>query len=331
MRHWPGETARQTTMSVAGLVLLLGGVALVFRVVVCRRLRAMAAHFHAIAAQPAGQQIGLMQTTSRDDIGILAESFNRLAVRLQQTYSSLEERVAERTSELGRTNAELEQRIAEREEAEEALRKAKVAAEEAAQAKSSFLANMSHEVRTPMTAILGYTDLLLEGDETAESRAERTAAAQTIKRNGEYLLHILNDILDLSKIDAGRLVIERIPCRVRQVVLEAVELMRGRAEAKGLYLEVEWPEAMPAVIETDPTRLRQILVNVIGNAVKFTSVGGVRLAACVCEGGRERALQIDIVDTGEGIDAEQAQRLFQPFIQADNSTTRAVWGGRGWG
>ena len=324
------ETARQSAITVAGLVLLLASIGLVFRFVISRRLAVMAAHFRSIATQRSSAPIMLLQMPGRDDIADLAASFNTLAQRLQATYASLEERVAERTAELARANEELRCEVAERERAEEQLQKAKAAAEAAAQAKSEFLANMSHEIRTPMTAILGFTDVLLEDGNHAEAPQERAVAAQTVKRNGQYLLSVLNDILDLSKIEAGRMTVERIACEPCRVVADVASLMRVRADAKGLSLQIEYTGAVPATVRTDPTRLRQILINLIGNAIKFTEHGEVRLIIGLREDGPQPVLQFDVVDTGLGMSTDEVARLFQPFTQADTSTTRK-FGGTGLG
>ena len=210
------------------------------------------------------------------------------------------------------------------------LVKARKAAEAATQVKSEFLANMSHEIRTPMTAILGFADVLLEHGSLDNAPPERVEAAETIKRNGQYLLRLINDILDLSKIEAGKVVIERLRCSPSQIVAEVASLVRVRADAKGLAFNTEYVGAVPETIQTDPTRLRQILINVIGNAIKFTEVGGVRLITRLVDDGTEPLIRFDVVDTGLGMGGEQVAKLFQPFTQGDASTTRK-FGGTGLG
>ncbi len=212
------------------------------------------------------------------------------------------------------------------EAAMEQLRTAMEAAKAATQSKSEFLANMSHEIRTPMTAIVGFADALLDPD---QSEADRLDAVRTIQRNSEYLLSIINDILDLSKIEAGKMAIEHIPCSPCQVVAEVVSLMKVRADAKGLAFNVEYLGAVPEQIHTDPTRLRQILINLIGNAIKFTEVGGVRLIARFVNETKPM-MQFDVLDTGIGMTPGQMSAVFRPFTQADTSTTRQ-FGGTGLG
>ncbi len=217
--------------------------------------------------------------------------------------------------------------ITERKRAEDALAQAKVLAEASTQAKSEFLANMSHEIRTPMTAILGFSDILLEN----EPSGEKLDAAKTIKRNGEYLLEIINDILDLSKIEAGKLEVEHVPCSPCQVLSEVVSLMRVRAKAKNLSLVVEYNGPMPKNVQSDPTRLRQILINLTSNAVKYTEVGEVRLVARMLDAqSDEPKIQFEVVDSGVGMTDQQIAMLFKPFSQVDSSTTRKH-GGTGLG
>ena len=213
------------------------------------------------------------------------------------------------------------------ESANKSLEEFSQAADDANRAKSEFLANMSHEIRTPMTAILGFSDVLLG----RLNEEDNVSAAATIKRNGEYLLELINDILDLSKIEAGKYEIERIACSPSAVVGDVASLMRVRAEAKGLPFQVEYSGAIPETILCDPTRLRQILINLVGNAIKFTETGSVRLLTrFVRSTSRPPCLQFDVIDTGVGMTTEQASKLFQPFTQADSSTTRK-FGGTGLG
>jgi signal transduction histidine kinase len=203
-------------------------------------------------------------------------------------------------------------------------------AERANQAKSEFLANMSHEIRTPMTAILGYTDVLLEEGDITRAPKQRVEALYTIQRNGEHLLALINDILDLSKIEVGKVGVESLSFSPRELLLEVESLMRLRAQARNLSLAVDaTEESLPATIQSDPTRLRQILVNLVGNAIKFTEFGSVTVKPRFIAGDRPQ-LVIDVIDTGTGMTPDQVQRLFRPFTQADTSTTRK-FGGTGLG
>jgi PAS domain S-box-containing protein len=214
---------------------------------------------------------------------------------------------------------------------EESLRQAKEAAEAASRAKSEFLANMSHEIRTPMTAILGFTDLLLDDRSRHADDPETLDHLRTIKRNSELLLGIINDILDLSKIEADKVEVEFVPCSPAEVVAEVARLMRVQAEGKGLALGVKFLTPIPASIRTDPVRLRQILINLVGNAVKFTRRGGVEiLVRLEHEGKAEPTLRFDVVDTGIGIDAEAIPDLFRPFHRV-NSSQAGEFGGTGLG
>ncbi|MBN2446760.1 MAG: response regulator, partial [Phycisphaerae bacterium] len=210
------------------------------------------------------------------------------------------------------------------------LASAKREAEAANHAKSEFLANMSHEIRTPMTAILGFADVLMERGNLADAPPERIEAVRAIKRNGECLLGIVNDILDLSKVEAGKITIENLACDPSRVIAEVAWLMQARAKAKGLSFAIEYANLVPETIRTDQVRLRQILLNLLGNAVKFTEAGGVRLVVQLLAEQEEPVLQFDIEDTGIGMSEQQVASLFQPFTQADASTTRR-FGGTGLG
>ena len=197
-------------------------------------------------------------------------------------------------------------------------------------AKTEFLANMSHEIRTPMTAILGYADLLLEEGDIQKAPENRVEIIQTIRRNGEHLLNVINDILDLSKVEAGKFTFEQIACSPHEILQEVNELMKVRADSKNLDWTVSIEGALPSIIQTDPTRLRQILLNLVGNAIKFTESGSVHLRARYRVVKDSKQLVFEVQDTGIGMSQQQQQQLFEPFVQADNSMSRR-FGGTGLG
>lgn len=204
-------------------------------------------------------------------------------------------------------------------------------AELASRSKSEFLANMSHEIRTPMTAILGFAETLRDDDDELGAQG-REDAVNTILRNGEHLLTIINDILDISKIEAGKIVMEQIPCSPFEIVTDVYSLMKIRSDSKGLALDLVFEGAIPEQVVSDPTRLRQILMNIVGNAIKFTEHGSVKvITSYVADSADSRPeLRFDVVDTGIGLTEEQIGILFHAFAQADTSTTRK-FGGTGLG
>jgi signal transduction histidine kinase/CheY-like chemotaxis protein/HPt (histidine-containing phosphotransfer) domain-containing protein len=262
------------------------------------------------------EHIMLVATDIGNQIGRVIER-HRAKRALIRARDELEVRVRERTVDLEAANRALRDEIEERDVANAANR-----------AKSEFLANMSHEIRTPLTAVLGYADLLLD---TNLSPSDRLSHVQTIRRNGEHLLSILSDILDLSKIEAGKIEIEKIACSPAQVVADVASLMRLRAHEKRLDFRVKFETPIPERVQSDPTRLRQILMNLVGNAVKFTDEGAVVLAVeCVFPDGDAPQLVFTVTDDGIGMSTDQLGRLFQPFVQADTSTTRR-FGGTGLG
>jgi two-component system, sensor histidine kinase and response regulator len=211
--------------------------------------------------------------------------------------------------------------------AEAAMADARDKATEASRLKSDFLANMSHEIRTPMNGVLGMADLLLETNLDTRQRDY----AQTVRNSGEALMTIINDILDFSKVEAGKLQIEEIEFDLRTIVDDVVQLLAGPAEAKHLELIAAVDQGVPAVIRGDPGRVRQVLTNLIGNAVKFTQAGEIILRVHeVAAPGDGTTIRFEVFDTGDGIAADKLAMVFQPFVQADTTTSRK-YGGTGLG
>lgn len=208
------------------------------------------------------------------------------------------------------------------------LKIAKDEADAANKAKGDFLANMSHEIRNPMNAIVGFTDILRRGLEDSEST--RTTYLDTIHASGTHLVELINDILDFSKIEAGKLELEIRDCSPYQLMNEVVNVLRMKAEQQSLNLSINLRGVIPETIQADPTRLRQILMNLVGNAIKFTAEGGVRIVASMEDRNDQPFLRFEVTDTGIGMTQEQIGRLFQEFMQADSSVTRR-FGGTGLG
>ncbi|MEM7754498.1 MAG: PAS domain-containing protein [Planctomycetota bacterium] len=212
--------------------------------------------------------------------------------------------------------------------ATEQLQQARLEAEAANRSKSEFLANMSHEIRTPMTAMVGYAELL--DDDFAHDADAIAQATSAIRVNAHHLLALINDILDVSKVDAGRITIERLPVSPEDIVRQAASLLEPKANERDIDLNIDIDEHLPAAVVTDPTRLRQILINLIGNAIKFTRHGSVNVR--VQQGKDPGALSFRVADTGIGMTPEQLAHIsrFEAFAQADGSTTRR-FGGTGLG
>ncbi|MBC8350498.1 MAG: response regulator [Planctomycetes bacterium] len=213
------------------------------------------------------------------------------------------------------------------------MQRANAASEAATQAKGEFLANMSHEIRTPMTAIHGYSCLLAEDEASALAAPNRLEMIQTICRNSEHLLTIINDILDISKIESGKMTVEHVDVSPVQIVEEVATLLKPRANSAGLDLCVQYDGLIANQIKSDPTRLRQILINLVANAIKFTKRGTVTIVVSLEDApSGQRMLRIAVIDTGIGMTPEQRDKVarFEVFNQADTSTTRK-FGGSGLG
>ncbi|MBC7772492.1 MAG: PAS domain S-box protein [Pyrinomonadaceae bacterium] len=220
--------------------------------------------------------------------------------------------------------------VTESYEASEELISARDAAQVASRAKSEFLANMSHEIRTPLTAIMGFADILREDGNLSGAPPQRLQAIDSINNAGRHLLTVINDILDLSKIEADKMTVERIDTPLVRLLREVESLMRPRAIGKGVMLTALLTSPIPEHVVSDPTRLRQILMNLTGNAVKFTEAGSVTIAVGVEHTAAEDRLVIDVEDTGSGMTPQQSSCLFLPFGQADGTVTRKH-GGTGLG
>lgn len=258
-------------------------------------------------------QIDLLRA---DEFGPLIQEFNVMVAELRE-QERLKRQIAERTRDLEVTTTQLEAEAQQRQQVTNHLRSALSSAENASRAKTEFLANMSHELRTPLSAILGFAEILQDDGLPQDSRQEFTSS---IERSGRHLLHIINDLLDLTAIQSGKLPVAIAECGPREILQEVLELLSVKAEQKGLEIVCEVAPDVPEMIQTDALRLRQALVNLVGNATKFTEEGSVTIRVdAIAEG---RMVRFDIEDTGPGIAEDQIERIFEPFTLGDMSATR---------
>jgi len=284
-----------TTLGIdAGVALFAVMVAVVLSIFISGSIARPVADLAQTAERIAAGSLELRAKVERDgEIGVLARSFNSMTAQLHGLITSLEQRVAERTTQ---------------------LTMAKEQAEAANLAKSTFLANMSHELRTPLNAVLGFSQLM-KGD--PDVSVKQRESLEIINRSGEYLLNLINNVLDISKIESGRVVLEQAPMDLHQLLHEMKSLMYAKALAQGLSFTVEQSPDLPRHITIDQGKLRQVLINLIGNAVKYTKTGGVSLRAMVVkkETSECMRLEFEVEDTGPGIRGEDRERIFFPFVQ----------------
>jgi len=308
------------------LLALFAAIFCSFELLVGRPIKKITAYFRNVTQQ--GQE-GLFQplkVNSNDEIGLLADSFNRLGQKLRGLYETLEAKVRKRTFELQQANTNLRHKVLQCQQAEERANMLAQEATSANRAKSEFLANMSHELRTPMNAIVGFSEVL--SDDTLDK--EHKSYVNMILESSKNLLHLIDDILDYSRVESGKLDINIRECRIGDLISEIESMLRPLASKKNITFEVLQCDMIPEIVQTDPLRLRQCLTNLIDNALKFTDAGYVYMDVGLVNYGQEAFLQFTVEDTGIGIPDDKIDFIFESFMQADSAMTRK-YGGAGMG
>ncbi len=314
------------SMLMFGLLGLLAAVYGSYQLFIGRHLKRVARHLKKAAEQGDEIQFEHLQVQTRDEIGLISECYNQLCVKLREMYQTLESEVRKRTFELQQTNKELRDKIRECRHAEEQANILAYEAMCANRAKSEFLANMSHEIRTPMNAIMGFSEILSE----SELSEEANSYVELICNSSQILLQLIKDILDFSKIEAGKLQVDIGECHVGQLLGDIESMMRPMAIKRGIQFEILQCDIIPDVIRTDRIRLRQCLINLINNAIKFTEEGHVYVSVMMQEQDDAYFVRFDVEDTGIGIPADKFDLIFESFTQADGAMTRK-YGGTGLG
>jgi signal transduction histidine kinase len=326
MEGYRSQLNEQTLWRCSPLMLallgLFGAIYCSFQLLIGRPLKIITAYFRRATDQEESFGFEPLKISSRDEIGLLAQSFNCLGQKLKGMYDSLDTTVRKRTFELQRVNSTLRHKVSECKQAEE---QAKVLAHEATaanRAKSEFLTNMSHELRTPMNVIMGFSEIL----DSENLEPEHRTYVKTITDSSKELLALINDVLDYSKIETGKLQIQIEDCRIGEMLYEIESMLRPIALKKQITFEILQCDLVPETIRTDPLRLRQCLINLVTNAIKFTEEGYVFVNVSLQDLDGEIFIRFDVEDSGIGIPPEKSKYIFESFTQADAAMTRRQGG-----
>jgi signal transduction histidine kinase len=314
------------SMLMFGLLGLLAAVYGAYQLLIGRYLKRVARHLMKAAEQGDVLLFEHLPIRTHDEIGLISDCYNQLCVKLRQLYQTLESEVRKRTFELQEANKNLRNKMRQCQHAEDQANILAHEAMSANRAKSEFLANMSHEIRTPMNSIVGFSEILSETDLPEEANSY----VKLICNSSQILMQLIKDILDFSKIEAGKLQIEIEECHIGDLLGEVESMMRPLAIEQGIQFEILQCDVIPDIIRTDLIRLRQCLINLINNAIKFTEEGHVYVSVTMQEKEGAFYVRFDVEDTGIGVPADKLDLVFESFTQADGAMTRK-YGGTGLG